>query len=347
MATFFAVNLMLAGLIILPTESKAATYTYEDEIIYTDDVKNAVALYNKKEAPTKAGYVFGGWFADDEGKKQIATDTVEANETLFAKFVPAYVLSVKAQNHKDVSNTSSTGTFRLVSSVDSNANYQEVGFDVLYGNIDQEGYRQTAKGSKVYSKIIVHENNGTNSEYVPEDVFGQHAKYFNIAVVKGIKSTSFSKTIYVKPYWITNDGTKVYGLGKYVCIQDGLDGIISIPINLYTAQAIAAGIVELTYPKELTYYETDGYRQGDRLLNEMKVNVDKKTRTIRCAGNAASNVQADTDIYISLRFKIADEYKNTVTIGKTRLNFEIKDTQFCDWSEQFVTMTDYVWDVQY
>ncbi len=344
MAAFLVVILMLAGVVILPTESRAADYTYEDKVIYTSDVENAVDLYNADKAPTKAGYVFGGWFADGRGTNQITTDTVAVNTTLFAKFVPAYVLSVKAQNHRNVS---STGDLRLVSSVDNETHYKAVGFDILFGNIDADGYKRRAEGRKVYSKIIVHESNGTDSEYKPQEVFGQQAGFFNIAVIRGIKTTSFKSTIYVKPYWITNDGTKVYGLGKYVCVQDGLDGIISIPINLYTAQTIAAGIVEVSYPEQLTYYETDGYKSGSRLLNEMSVNVDKEARLIRCAGNAAGDIQADTDLYVSLRFKIADAYKDTVKIGETRLNFAIKETQFCNWAEQIVSMSDYVWDVQY
>ena len=79
----------------------------------------------------------------------------------------------------------------------------------------------------------------------------------------------------------------------------------------------------------------------------MKVNVDKFTRTIRCAGNATSEIQGDTDLYVSLRFKVPEEYKDSVTVGKTRLNFTINETQFCNWGETIIPMSDYVWDVQY
>ena len=114
---------------------------------------------------------------------------------------------------------------------------------------------------------------------------------------------------------------------------------------------IAAGIVEVTYPEQLTYIEDDGYTSASRLLSEMAVAVNTNTRTIKCAGNVASkatgNLPANTDLYVSLRFKVADAYKNSVVIGETRLNFTIKSTQFCNWSEEFVGMTDYVWDIQY
>lgn len=336
---------VLTGTLLSAVDSQAATsYEYEDKIIYTDEVKNAVTAFNKKEAPTRAGYVFGGWFEDKDGKTQITATTVAEGTTLYAKFVPAYVLSVKAQNHQKVQ---TNGNLRLVSGVDNEEHYQAVGFDVYFGNKDADGYKKNAEGEKVYSKIIVRKDDGKTNEYVANEVFGQQAKVFNIARITGIKSTSFKSIIYVKPYWITNDGTTVYGLGKYVNVQDGLDGVISIPINVCTAQKIAAGIVEVTYPAELTYYEEDGYRSGSRLFSKMKVNVDKDTRTIRCAGNATSEIQGDTDLYVSLRFRVAEEYKDSVTVGKTRLNFTINETQFCNWGETIIPMSDYVWDVQY
>lgn len=340
-------TMILAGVSVSVKEAKAATaYEYQDEIVYTS-VDNAATLYASNEAPTKPGYVFGGWFSDDKGTTQII-DEAEPS-TLYAKFVPAYVLSVKAQNHIGVSATSTSGTMRVVSSVDNKAHYEKVGFDIYFGNKIEEGYKLNAEGKTVYNKILVNKS-GTIEEYVPTQVFGAKAGYFNIAEIKGIGSSSFKSTIYVKPYWVTNDGTKVYGIGKYVCVQDGIDGIISIPINIHTAQNIAAGIVELTYPEELTFYETaddPGYRIASRLLDEMSVYVDEENHTIKCVGigsSVNSKLAADSDLYISLRFKAAN---SSVTVGQTRLNFTIKSTQFCNWEEQILPMSDYIWDIQY
>lgn len=354
---------IIMGMLILSTvvtgaffsmkETKAATsYEYEDKIIYTKEIDNAVELYNGKVAPTKAGYLFGGWFEDANGDTQVTTNAVDNGAELYAKFVPAYVLSVKAQNHKNVSSSSDKGDMRVVSSVDNSAHYKEIGFDLYFGNRDDGNYKQTAKGTKVYTKIFVKHSDNKQETFVPQDVFGSQANYFNIAVIQGIGSKSFGSIIYAKPYWVTNDGTKVYGLGKYVCVQDGLDGIISIPINIYTAQKIAAGYVELTYPEGLTYYKEDGFKAGSRLLSEMLVEeVDSQNHIIRCVGNVADpatgGLTANTDLYVSLRFKVAEDYKDKVTVGKTRLNFTISDTQFCNWEEELVPMSDYVWNIQY
>ena len=173
-----------------------ATVDYRDEIIYSGQVIDAVGLYNSHTAPTKKGYVFGGWFADDKGVTQVTTESVEKGTVLYAKFVPAYVLSVKAQNHKDVEET---GNMRLVSGVDNNAHYKEIGFDVYFGNRDDGNYKQTASGTKVYQKIIVNQSDNTQSESVPQDVFGSQANYFNIAVIEKIPTNSFKSIIYAKP----------------------------------------------------------------------------------------------------------------------------------------------------
>lgn len=332
-------TMMLVGVLFFPVNTEAASYSYEDKIVYDDSVANAVTLYNKHEAPTKAGYVFGGWFSDDEGNTQVTTETVEAGTTLFAKFVPAYVLSVRAQNHNDVS---STGNVRLVSGVDNNAHYKVVGFEVYFAN--KEANYAYGEGTTVYQNI-----KAGDSTYTAPEVFGTQANYFNIVEIEGISNDNFDKIIYAKPYWITNDNTKVYGLPKYVCINDGINEIISIPVNLYTAQQIAAGIVEVVYPETLTY---QGYHYSDesasRLFSEMELNVNETTRTIKCVGNVADvntgNLEANKDIYVSLKFKITDE---DIKLADQRFSLTVNSIQFCNWAETTIPMSDYVWDIQY
>ncbi len=321
-----------------------AAFSYRDEIIYTSQINDAVGLYNSNTAPTKKGYVFGGWFTDDLGTEQVTADTVAEGTTLYAKFVPAYVLSVKAQNHQNVEKT---GNIRFVSSVDNEEHYKSVGFDAYFGNKTEEGYMLTAEAEMVYTRILVNKENGTQDEHWPKEVFGEQSQYFNIAEVHGISKDSFNSIIYVKPYWITNDGTKVYGLGKYVRVNDGINGVISIPVNIYTAQKIAAGLMEIRYPENLQY---TGYTASSRLFGEMEVRDDETNHTLKCAGNIATakngDIAADTDLYVSLQFEVAEGEK--VTVGKDRLNFTVTDaTQFCNLSEELFDMSKYIWDIQY
>ena len=78
MASSLVTVMVFAGVLVSPTDAAAAetTYGYEDEIIYTNTIENAVYLYNDKEAPTKAGYVFGGWFSDENGVNQVEAISV-------------------------------------------------------------------------------------------------------------------------------------------------------------------------------------------------------------------------------------------------------------------------------
>lgn len=355
--SLLAIAMLMLGVSVSKAEVEAAAYPYEDEIQYISEIDGefeADVLYNSNQAPEIPGYVFGGWFSDDKGKNQIISETVEEGTKLYAKFVPAYVLSVKAQNYKGVNANSTSAKLRLISAVDDDAHYQKVGFDIYFGNRTDTGYVANAEGTKVYSKITVIQDDQSKNIYEPKQAFGEQAAYFNIAEIENIGSGSFKSTIYVKPYWVTNDGTKVYGLGKYVCVQDGIDGIISIPINLSTAQKIAAGKVKVSYPENLTCYIDEennekGYVAGRRLLSEMAIKIDEKNHKIMCVGNAesvsAGNLAANSDLYVSLRFKAASG--QTVTVGETRLNFTIESTEFCNWEEQPVEMSDFVWDIQY
>lgn len=348
MAAVLTVAIVSAVGLLLGMDAAAAgtgTYGYPDEIIYTSDITNAAELYQAQKAPTKAGYVFGGWFKDDTGETQVGADENVADETLYAKFVPAYVLSIKAQNFKGIE-TADKGKLRLISGVDNSKHYQKVGFDVYLAN--DENLSREAESEKVYTKVIVNGSDAKASEYFPENVFGNEAHYFNIAEVINISQANYSNILYVRPYWITNDGTKVCGLAKYVCVQDGIDGIISIPINLCTEEKIAAGVVAVTYPETLEFV---GYQNTStsRLFKEFKLAVDEANHKIRCAGNiadiAAGDLTASTDLYVSLRFKIADG--TTAEVGKTRFEFAIDSTDFVNLEEKVVNMSENVWDIKY
>lgn len=334
-----ALVMVIAGVLqCTPVNAEAASYAYEDKIKY-ESVSNAVALYNSNKAPTKPGYVFGGWFdAAQEGATQITKASVTSSDTLYAKFVPAYVLSVRAQNQE---NPDGTMNVRLISGVDSDAHYKAVGFEVYLGN-KVVNYRQ-AGGTYVYGKIAADEK-----EYWPTDLFGTKASYFNVVQLSNINEVNFNSIVYARPYWVTNDGTTVYGLPKYVCVNDGVEDIISIPVNLSTAKKIAVGVVQISYPDTLDYvgYHYEGTSNRNRMFGQMKVLANETEGIVRCVGSATDNEnhQANEDIYVSLKFKIRDA---DTQLGDERYNIKIDSVDFCDWSENDVSMSDFVWDIQY
>lgn len=341
MACAVAAIAMLAGAVMMPTQTEAAGIKVEipNQIKYE---KNNYAFYNEtwgkqERIPTKEGYLFGGWYEDEEGNTPVRSkEQVAENKDVFAKFVPANLLSVKAQNASTTERTDGadkTAT-RMVSSVDSRE-YKNVGFEI----VDMEsGTKLTdAPIQKVYEKLQV-EKEGKAIDYTPKQIFGDisNAKEQNFIVLKvnNIPESKWNSDIYVRPYWTTYDGVKVYGLGKYVYVQDGIDGWVSIPVNLHTGVNVAGGMVSVTVPTGEDYTLTYKECRPGRVFSEMTAAINGNT--IRCAGNTKLGVDVSADdLYAVFRFKVEGSY----SVGNGLfLNFEVNDLGFANHAEQLVDM---------
>ena len=214
-----------------------------------DDLKD----YRKSSgnvAPTAPSayksYIFAGWY-EDEACQKVYKD-VSADTTLaYAKFVPANVLSVKVQLKSGTTDKSESTNMRLVSSVDG-TNYQEVGFEIYF---DGATTPITTRSTKVYKRVVANAESGVDYNYSAK-VVDVESKYFVTATLLNIKNTeekpNFEKPFHIKPFWTTMDGTIVYGVSKYVTVNDGLDDDnINIPVrvgsgfNEDTAQVQVAG----------------------------------------------------------------------------------------------------------
>lgn len=308
-----------------------------------------------------AEYLFGGWYfwgQSDEGDGRLCSasddsfsyvvDNVEyydQNGLYFAKWVPASILSVKAQNTAGVTGDSDKTNTRVISAVDS-LDYSEVGFKILLNNKNEIEETST---KKVYSSLVASDG----ETYAPNVIFGEDAKYFVVWRLENISQEHFEKIIYVKPYWKTADGVTVEGLAKYVHVEDGYNKYISVPVNLkdylaYTVDEegeknigakVAAGVFEISYPDTLTLVE-DKVEVG-RVFGEMEF-ADKGS-SVKFAANVAdinSNATAN-DIYVNLRFTV-----DGGDVTHASYNFEIQDTpDFCDNTEAKVTID--IWDVLY
>ncbi len=317
-------------------------------------------------------YLFGGWYLNvenDDGTYSWAPVS-EAEEIkdftdsdgdgwddntdtpLCAKWVPASILSVKAQNTAGVTADSTLTNTRVISAVDS-LDYESVGFEILLNNKTSLGELTT---TKVYEALKVSDT----ESYRAADIFGASATHFVVWRLEGILKTNFEKIIYVRPYWVTPDGVKVDGLAKYVHVEDGYNKYISVPVNLkdYLAYTlgedgekvarnveVAAGVFEISYEDGLALVE-DKVEVG-RVFEEMEF-ADKGS-SVKFAANVADigeNVSAN-DIYVNLRF-ILDSNGDGVAEKPTNksYDFEIKgDPDFCDNGENKVTVD--IWDVLY
>lgn len=350
MAGILTAAMLIAGVAVVPKTVEAA----EGDVITVGEIKYVAMSkstfeghYNQspKTAPSYSdseveGYIFGGWYTEAKNGAAIAEEDTVSTDTVYAKFVPAYVLSMKGQN--GTMDSSDNTTMRLVSSVDS-LDYKVVGYDILIDN--DEGRKITdAETTKVYNTLKVV---GVKEPYTPSQVFGSSSKYFITWKIYNIPTTAEAQAtkVYVRPYWITKDGTKVNGLAKYLHVEDGINGYVNVPINLSTGEDVAAGVLTMDYSAIATDYELHAVEYG-RVFDEM--DYAPSGNTIKFVGNVSTiseNEKAD-DLYACVRFKKKDSGE-AITIGKNSLlTFKVDGEDFCDNAENPCNGFD-AWDVKY
>lgn len=343
-ALLSAAAMIMTGLAVTPAEAEAASTT----VTYESLSMSSYWTTSKKTAPTKAGYVFGGWYTKSGTtytalkEADITTDSDgKANVSgTYAKYVPAQVLSVKAQNASGTAASDSTAaSVRVISALDSK-DYQKVGFKILVNNKNDLGTLET---TQIFEGLEV--SGDASSPYSAEAIFGAPAAYLSVWRLDNIADQYDAKIINVTPYWITMDGTKVEGLSKYVHVEDGYMGYISIPVNLCDTKGIAAGRVTLTYPTGLTLVKDKVEFDGVFQTAETAF-YDDGNGTVKIVGNAETVNTAKTadGIFVNLRFT-ADSATYPGAGKGTFLPFSVTDENFCDWSEAAVSID--AWDIQY
>lgn len=329
--------MLVMGIVIMPEKAIADTSEVEDKIVYDHSYKMS-KYWNPgedgtKAAPVKKGYVFCGWYVQEEDtyKALNSTELTAADDAAVAKFVPAYVLSIMTQLQSGVDENSSSTYLRVITSVDSRS-YEKVGFDIWYNNINQETNDRTYVTTVCSS--LQKEVNGVTSTIYPEDEFGSLSEYFAVLRIVDIANRHFSKIIYVRPYWVTLDGTKVEGLAKYMHVEDGIYDYYSVPVNLQTGEEIAAGMATMTYDEDLELITTGNEVEAGRILKEMNFKVDTVNRIITFVANSSSTSSKDIadGIFANVRFKIKDD----VTSMKDSYQFDISADAFANWNKEFV-----------
>ena len=337
LAGCLTVALLISGMVVMPQNVKAA----EDNQLIDESGTYAISDYwteSTKKAPTKEGFVFGGWYTKD-GENFVAIKESELDNenvksmTAYPKFVPDEVLSVKTQMGTKGSKTS----LRLLSTVDS-TEYQYVGFLYQLGS----GNVGNKKMDKVFSAI--QPNKDSEEVLVPSKEFCETSEYFVAVNITNIGENNFDTVIYARPYWITMDGTKVMGLARNNRVEDKVNDYVSVPVNLLTdgkaPAGIAAGQIEITY--NTANYDVvvvdDKEVDFGRVFAEMEVGVNEEKGTINIVGNAATvdkNVVAD-GIFANIRFVKTDNATSDA------LDFTVKTTSFCDWAETMIDTNIFV-----
>lgn len=362
LASLLIIGMLVAGVVVEPKQVQAAPV--EDKVIYihykADEIEKNYWNSDKKIAPVKAGYVFGGWFQEvqEVEQKTKQTEIFKEGETekyyeplstvdgdAFAKFVPAKVLSVKAQNSAGIDETSIKNIskdnpmyIRVITSLDS-TNYNKIGFDIYLANkkqvYDDAGLKTPTESSVIYTGVLEGEGN-SKTVRTAQELFGGVSQYVGVWQLSAIDTPSNAeKIIYVRPYWYTTDGTKVVGLAKYVHIEDQYLNLISIPVNLLKYEEVAAGAMSMEYTSNLQFY---AFEPG-RMLPEMSYTPTENI--VKMIGNTNENVgeyKEGESLYANIRFKEPTE--------SATIQFNMTAQGFCNWSEDMVPV-EMVWDVEY
>ncbi len=355
-ALMVAVALAAGTFFAVPTETKAAAgdVITEDEVKYVEYAEctlGTVPTYTDVDADY--GYLFGGWYTKDTSDKwdpiENDTDKAAATNGFYAKFVPAYVLSVKCQNYAGTMEGSSSTALRIVSSLDS-LNYQKVGFDLakITKNADGTytsavvGTNGTQETTKTYSGFNVYASKGDENPttYTPGEIFGTASKYLTAWSVNRISNANFGTIISIRPYWVTPDGVTVYGLTKYAHVEDGYLEYINVPVNLNNVNKVAAGLLSVTYDNgALQFIDAE----NGVVFEEMASNADQGNGVVKCVGNVSDigGNKASDNIFVNLRFKLI----SGAAAGDNEFTFTVGGESFGNVDEEIVE--DYnVWNVK-
>lgn len=182
---------------------------------YSSDSLNTLIQEQKNN-----GYLYAGLFKSDstELSKSDAIRTPEEGTSYIAKFVPAGVLTAKAQVSgallKD--ETLAESSIRFVTTIDS-LSYKEVGFSVARTKDDGtvvELVDPETITEYVYTKLYAvdaTDTTGGTIDYEPTDIH-PCSIYFKAYTITGVPSDFYNADLTVIPYWVTYDGVKVEGL---------------------------------------------------------------------------------------------------------------------------------------
>lgn len=219
----------------------AGTYRYITDIelvAYVDDeVSRKWTLRSGSDTTTKSGQTL------ETGKtstfeKALAKGTTGSN--VYAKFVDADVLGVKAQVKVDADDKTNYTDIRFLTSTDS-LNYKEIGFDVTLTNpYSDVTSTKSHQSTYVYEKILAMTEEKEALSYTADQIFSTESTYFKAFTIRNVPNWAFSEEFTVQPYWITLDGTTVYG--------DEVDK--SVWMGYPTNYEYLPKIVETTYETE-------------------------------------------------------------------------------------------------
>ena len=242
-------------------ETEKIEYTTEE---YTDKVE-VNAYLNDNEAPiskTNSDWLFAGWFTDKYCTTQV-TEVSDDITTYHAKFVDPGVLNVKLQITEGATPESDSVNMRLVTTVDS-LDYTQVGFEVYYGTeaIQSKTFTEDVEITTVYERIVASSQSGVDYNYSPK-VVDTDSQYFATATLVNIAKANFENPFYIKPYWVTYNGVRVYGTSRYVTVMDdafSTVATVNIPVEIAASETYT--VTDASDDNSVAVTNTVAYHDG-------------------------------------------------------------------------------------
>ena len=255
--------------------------------------------YPQPTETDKEDYLFAGWYTTEDCTTRYTKEALAAvtdGTTVYAKYVPSEILGVKFQAAVDA--TTHTGNLRVVSTIDV-LSYQEVGFEILSVST---GVTKKIPATEVYKRVQCKED-GVEFGYSPI-VFDTDSQYFQTGTINNI--TDFEKIYSARAYWVTPDGTTVYGTARNARISDSYQGIANVPVRLRTDVATSLTDLKITYNTDaFTYIGYDNSLLAEGATVTTTVDAEDATKTTTTLKwEESQTVDSMDGMLVNLRFKI-------------------------------------------
>ena len=95
--------------------------------------------------------------------------------------------------------------------------YEKVGFEVT-----ANGRTKTYGSGVVYKQLKAVSSDEVMTTYKPNEEFSPVSTYFKACTITGVPNSAFDWEWTVRPYWITSDGTTVYGETAVKRVSEGI-----------------------------------------------------------------------------------------------------------------------------
>lgn len=268
--------------------------------------------------PSKSGYLFGGWYSKNNDETSYLKTIDGVTDTIYAKFVPEDVLSIKAQlSASDYETNDGEANLRFVTTVDS-LMYKQVGFEVSYV---KDGTKQTVTrvSNNVYPTLFAVDgaDGETMKEYTAKSQFCGASEYFKACTVVGIGSALYDMEFTVTPFWVTLDGTTVKGVTAVKTVCKGMKKLDDVYVASTGSDVNGQGTSESPYAT-LKYAM---YRVADNGNICLKDDIEAQTTaiiedgmnvTVKNAAGVETTVYRGTGLKASNLFSVTSGSELTI-----------------------------------